>query len=77
MSKPTFDSDLVELFREALMKKHSNDWDMETVAEAAYICAEAIQPLVETWAYTLEKRPGKANKYQGKAHSEPRPRRLP
>jgi hypothetical protein len=58
MSKPRFDPDIVELFRAALMKHHANDWDMETVAEAAYICAEAIQPMIDVWAYTLEKRPG-------------------
>lgn len=33
---------LIELFRTALMVAHSNDWDMETVAEAAHICANAF-----------------------------------
>lgn len=32
---------LTEPMRRALQKEHSNDWSMETVAEAAYICAEA------------------------------------
>ena len=37
---------LTEPMRHALMREHSNDWDMETVAEAAYICSEvaAIPP---------------------------------
>jgi hypothetical protein len=29
----------VEAFRKALMDEHSNDWTMETIAEAAHICA--------------------------------------
>lgn len=32
-------SELVERFRHALMVEHHHDWDMDTVAEAAYICA--------------------------------------
>lgn len=32
---------LVETFRKALMEKHHQDWDMETISEAAHICAEA------------------------------------
>jgi predicted RNase H-like nuclease (RuvC/YqgF family) len=32
-------SDLVEVFRKALMEVHADDWDMDTVSEAAHICA--------------------------------------
>jgi len=31
---------LVETFRKALMSKHSDDWSMEVISEAAHICAE-------------------------------------
>jgi hypothetical protein len=34
-------SDLVEVFRKALMEAHADDWDMDTVSEAAHICARA------------------------------------
>jgi hypothetical protein len=44
--KDGFGPAVVALFRAALMKRHSDDWDMETVAEAAYICAEAVQPFI-------------------------------
>jgi hypothetical protein len=30
---------VVERFRKALMVAHADDWDMETVAEAAHVCA--------------------------------------
>lgn len=45
MSDPTerAHSPLVEVFREALMREHHHDWDMETVAEAAYICAAQLE----------------------------------
>lgn len=33
---------LVEQFREALMQAHHHDWDMETVSEAAHICARSL-----------------------------------
>ena len=33
----------VELFRKALMERHAEDWDMETISEAAHICAEATE----------------------------------
>lgn len=36
------DPQTVELFRKALTREHAQDWDMETVAEAAYICADAL-----------------------------------
>jgi capsule polysaccharide export protein KpsE/RkpR len=36
-------SKTLELFRSELMKRHSDDWDMETIAEAAHICAEASE----------------------------------
>lgn len=36
-------SDLAEVFREALMREHHNDWDMETVAEGAHICARQME----------------------------------
>lgn len=42
MNEPDFNPEIVEVFRHALMKKHADDWDMNTVAEAAYICAQAI-----------------------------------
>jgi hypothetical protein len=32
----------VEVFRKALMVEHGDDWDMETVSEAAHICAKAV-----------------------------------
>ena len=35
-------SEMVERFREALMEHHHHDWDMETVAEAAHICADTL-----------------------------------
>jgi hypothetical protein len=34
-------SDLVEVFRKALMEAHADDWEMDTVSEAAHICARA------------------------------------
>jgi hypothetical protein len=37
-------SEMVERFRKALMQRHHDDWDMETVAEAAHICAEELWP---------------------------------
>lgn len=36
-------SDLVEVFREALMREHHGDWDMETISEAAHICARQLE----------------------------------
>jgi hypothetical protein len=35
-------SPLVERFRSALMREHADDWDMETVSEAAHICAHVM-----------------------------------
>ncbi len=35
-------AELVEHFRKALMKVHHHDWTMETVSEAAHICARSI-----------------------------------
>jgi hypothetical protein len=32
---------LVEVYRKALMREHSDDWTMEVIAEAAHICARA------------------------------------
>lgn len=32
---------LIEAFRKALMEKHADDWTMETISEAAHICAHA------------------------------------
>lgn len=32
----------IEQFRRALMREHSHDWDMNTVSEAAHICARAL-----------------------------------
>jgi len=34
--------ELTERFREALMAEHGEDWDMDTVSEAAHVCATAI-----------------------------------
>lgn len=31
----------VERYRKALMREHAGTWDMETVSEAAHICARA------------------------------------
>lgn len=39
-------SPLVERFRSALMREHADDWSMETVAEAAYICAGVVTSTV-------------------------------
>lgn len=36
------DDDLVEVFRHALMEAHHHDWSMETISEAAHICAAAV-----------------------------------
>lgn len=33
---------LVESFRQALQAAHHDDWDMETVSEAAHICANTF-----------------------------------
>jgi hypothetical protein len=46
---PKQDSQTIELFRAALMEKHSDDWDMETISEAAHICAATIE------AYCVER----------------------
>lgn len=35
-------AELIEVFRKALLAEHANDWDMETCAEAAHICARAV-----------------------------------
>lgn len=35
------EANLIEVFRKALMREHHQDWDMETVSEAAHICAKA------------------------------------
>lgn len=37
-------SDLTEQFRKALMEAHADDWDMETISEAAHICARVEFP---------------------------------
>jgi hypothetical protein len=34
-----------EPMRKALMAEHAHDWDMETVGEAAYICAVVAERL--------------------------------
>lgn len=34
--------ELVEHFRKSLMREHSQDWTMEVISEAAYICARAV-----------------------------------
>jgi len=36
-------NDLTEDMRHKLMLQHSEDWDMETVAEAAHICSVVAQ----------------------------------
>lgn len=47
--------DFTEIFRSALMKVHSDDWDMETVADASYICATMVQPYIDILTETLSK----------------------
>ena len=34
---------MIEVFRKALMEAHHDDWDMETVSDAAHICADALR----------------------------------
>jgi hypothetical protein len=34
------EAELIERFRKSLMQLHSNDWSMETISEAAQICAK-------------------------------------
>lgn len=53
---------LTESFRKALMKEHAHDWDMETVAEAAYILSEVAaqhidKQVVEARIDELDKMP--------------------
>ena len=36
-------STTIELFRKALMCEHRDDWTMETISEAAHICARALE----------------------------------
>jgi hypothetical protein len=43
---PTVTADWTEEFRAALMREHADDWDMETVAEAAHTCADALNRLL-------------------------------
>lgn len=38
----THSGPMVERFRAALMRRHADDWDMDTVAEAAYVCAAEL-----------------------------------
>lgn len=45
-------ADMTEKFRTALMEVHANDWTMETIAEAAHICAGAISSDVSTGVST-------------------------
>jgi hypothetical protein len=35
------EASLIEVFRKAPMVEHHQDWDMDTISEAAHICAEA------------------------------------
>lgn len=39
--RASVEANLIEIFRKALMAEHHHDWDMETVSEAAHICARA------------------------------------
>ena len=32
----------IEQFRKALMTEHAHDWDMDTISEAAHICARSL-----------------------------------
>lgn len=41
-------SDLIESMARALMVAHHDDWDMETVREAAHICAAVVYPEEES-----------------------------
>lgn len=35
---------LIEQFRKALMVAHADDWTMDTISEAAHICARSVAP---------------------------------
>lgn len=66
-------SPLVETFRTALMAEHSDDWDMDTVAEAAYICASALTAA----GFVVVRAPGlnhgdELGQYTGDGRSHPR-----
>lgn len=37
---------LTEVFRAELLKRYSNEWDMETVSNAAHACAEVVMPVL-------------------------------
>jgi hypothetical protein len=50
---PRPSTEFTEIFRTALMKEHAHDWTMETVAEAAYICAFIVQPYGAKFAWQL------------------------
>lgn len=41
---------LIEQMRKALMVAHADNWDMDTAAEAAYICAQVALPIEPTRA---------------------------
>lgn len=41
-AEPNDPGEIVERFRKALMVAHADDWDMDTVAEAAHVCAEEV-----------------------------------
>lgn len=36
------EAETIELFRKALQREHHDDWTMETISEAAHICARAL-----------------------------------
>lgn len=86
MSKETNweSNEFTKIFREALMKIHSDDWSMEDIAEAAYICAIAIKPTINILTTALSKDTGtyrqgysagynarKRDIFRGKGHTEP------
>jgi hypothetical protein len=37
-------ADLIESMRKALMEAHAEDWDMDSISEAAHICAGVVYP---------------------------------
>lgn len=41
-ARDAIESGLTERFRAALMVEHHHDWTMETVSEAAHICAHSL-----------------------------------
>lgn len=45
-SRDAIKAELIEQFRKALMVEHARDWTMDTISEAAHICAREITPVL-------------------------------